>query len=131
MSIKSYGQPVSICGVTGGVTGKRAEEELNAARAGDLCASSSTMSLANHQATVSCLKSVLSTSLLPFILVLKAHSIEMDILTGVHHNKASAFQEYVTRVMHVESVLLDEHDRTLSPHLLLVSDTGGRYSLDT
>ena len=35
VSIKSYGQPASICGVTGDDTGKHAEEQLNAARVGD------------------------------------------------------------------------------------------------
>ena len=47
-------------------------------------------------------------SLLSFILVLKAHSISMDVLLGVCHNKAAAFRAYVTRVSNMESVLLEE-----------------------
>ena len=47
-------------------------------------------------------------SLLSFILVLKAHSIKMDVLLGVHHYKAVVFWAYVTRVSNMDSVLLKE-----------------------
>ena len=66
------------------------------------------MSVADLQAAASRLRIVLPTSLLPFILVLKAQSIRMDVLLEAHHYKAVAFQAYVTRVSHMESVLLEE-----------------------
>ena len=55
-------------------------------------------------------------AVLSFILVLKGHSIEIDIgigigidvLLGVCHCKAVAFQAYVTRMLHMESVQLEE-----------------------
>ena len=80
MSIESYGQGASIFSVAGGGAGKLAEEQLNAARAWDLGASASTMSVADFQAAADRLKIVLPTLLLSFILVLKAHSISMDVL---------------------------------------------------
>ena len=101
----------------GGGAGKLAEEQLNAARAWDLGASASTMSVANLQAAADCLKIVVPTSLLSFILVLKAYSIGMDKLFGVHHYKAIAFQAYVTRVSHVDSDLLI--GQMLEPFLLI------------
>ena len=55
------------------------------------------MSVANLQAVANCLKIVLPTSLLSIIVVLKAHSIGMDVLMGAHHHKALAFQAHVTR----------------------------------
>ena len=97
--------------------GKLAEEQLNATRAWDLGASASTMSVADLQAAADCLKIVLPTSLLSFILVLKAHSIGMDVLLGVHHHKAFAFRAHVTRVSNMESVLLEEQIR--EPLLLI------------
>ena len=66
------------------------------------------MSVADLQDAANRLKIVLPTSLLSFILVLKAHSISMDVLLGVCHYKAAAFQAYVTRILHMESVLLKE-----------------------
>ena len=66
------------------------------------------MSLAGLQAAADCPKIVLPMSLLSFILVLKAHSIGMDVLLRVHHHKALAFQAHVTRVSNMESVLLEE-----------------------
>ena len=86
------------------------------------------MSVATLQATAICLKTVLLSSLLSFILVLKAHSIGMDVLQGVHHHKALAFRAYVTRVLNMESVPLKEQMREpLLPIYLMqeiqVSDT--------
>ena len=115
VSIESYGQGASIFSAAGGGAGKLAEEQLNAARAWDLGASASTMSVVDLQAAADRLKIVLPTSLLSFILVLKAHSIGMDVLLGVHHYKAVAFRVYVTRVSHMESVLLEE--QMLEPRL--------------
>jgi hypothetical protein len=66
------------------------------------------MSVANLQAAAGCLNIVLPMSLLSFLLVLKAHCIGMDVLLGVHHYKALAFQAHVTRVLNMESVLLEE-----------------------
>ena len=54
VSIESYGQGASIFSVAGGGEGKLAEEQLNAARAWDLGASASTMSVADLQAAASC-----------------------------------------------------------------------------
>ena len=73
------------------------------------------MSKHGRPSSCSCLKIVLPTSLLSFILVLKAHSISMDVLLGVHHYKAAAFRAYVTRVSNMESVLLEE--QMLEPRL--------------
>jgi hypothetical protein len=115
VSIESYGQGASIFSVAGGGAGKLAEEQLNAARAWDLGASASTMSVADLQAAADRLKIVLPTSLLSFILVLKAHSVSMDVLLGVHHYKAAAFRAYVARVSNMESVLLEE--QMLEPRL--------------
>ena len=115
VSIESYGQGASIFSVAGGGAGKLAEEQLNAARAWDLGASASTMSVADLQAAADRLKIVLPTSLLSFILVLKANSISMDVLLGVCHYKAVAFRAYVTRVSNMESVLLEE--QMLEPRL--------------
>ena len=98
VSIESYSQGASIFNATYGGAGKLAAEQLNAARVGDLGASASTMSVADLQIAVNCLEIVLPTSLLSFILVLKAHSIGMDVLLGVHHHKALAFRAHVTRV---------------------------------
>ena len=86
------------------------------------------MSVADLQAAADRLKIVLPTSLLSFILVLKAHSIGMDVLLGVHHHKALAFRAHVTRVSNMESVLLEEQMREpLLPIYLMreiqVSDT--------
>ena len=50
VSIKSYVQGASIFSVAGGGAGKLAEEQLNAARAWELGASASTMSVADLQA---------------------------------------------------------------------------------
>ena len=108
VSIESYSQGASIFNAACGGAGKLAAEQLNAARAWDLGASASTMRVANLQAAADCLKIVLPTSLLSFILVLKAHSIGMDVLLGVHHHKALAFRAHVTRVSNMESVLLKE-----------------------
>ena len=102
VSIESYGQGASIFNAACGGAEKLAEEQLNAARAWDLGTSASAMSVANH------LMIVLPTSLLLFILVLKAHSIGMDVLLGVHHHKALAFRAHVTRVSNQGSVLLQE-----------------------
>ena len=66
------------------------------------------MSVANLQAAADRLKVVLPMSLLSFMLVLKAQSIHMDVLLGVHHHKALAFRAHVTRVSNMESVLLKE-----------------------
>jgi hypothetical protein len=85
-----------------------AEEQFNAARAWDFGTSASTMSVANLQATAEHLKIVLPMSLLSFTLVLKAHSIGMDLILGVHHHKALAFCILVTRVSNMEIVLLKE-----------------------
>ena len=115
MSIESCGQGASIFSATGGGAGKLAEEQLNATRAWDLGASASSMSVADLQAAADRLKIVLPTSLLSFILVLKAHSISMDVLLGVCHYKAAAFRAYVTRVSNMESVLLKE--QMLEPRL--------------
>ena len=128
VSIESYGQGASIFNAACGGAGKLAEEQLNAARAWDLGASASTMSVADLQAAADRLKIVLPTSLLSFILVLKAHSIGMDVLLGVHHHKALAFRAHVTRVSNMESVLLEEQMREpLLPIYLMreiqVSDT--------
>ena len=106
VSIESYGQGVSIFSVTGGGEGKLTEAQLNAARVWDLGASASTICVADLQAAADRLKIVLPTSLLSFILVLKAHSISMDVLLGVCQYKAAAFQAYVTRVSNMESVVL-------------------------
>ena len=108
MSIESYSQGASIFSVAGGGAEKLAEEQLNAARAWDLDAIASTTSMADLQATADCLKIVLPTSLLSFILVVKAHSISMDVLLGVYHYKAATFRAYTTRVSNMESVLLKE-----------------------
>ena len=105
VSIESYGQGASIFSVAGGGAGKLAEEQLNAARAWDLGASASTMSVADLHAAANRLKIVLPMSLLSFILVLKAHSISMDVLLGDYQYKAAAFRAYVTRVSNMESVL--------------------------
>ena len=93
VSIESYGQGASIFNATCGGACKLAAEQLNAARVWDLgaSASASAMSVAALQATAIRLKTVLLSSLLSFILVLKAHSIGMDVLMGVHHHKALAF----------------------------------------
>ena len=91
MSIDSYNQGASIFSVASGGAGKHAEEQMNAAWTWDLGASASTMSVANLQAAAYCLKIVLPTSLLSFILVLKAHSISIDVLIGVYHYKVVAF----------------------------------------
>ena len=66
------------------------------------------MSVAELQAAADRLKVVLPTSLLSFILVLKAYSISMDVLLEVCHYKAAAFRAYVTRVSNMESILLKE-----------------------
>ena len=117
VSIESYGQGASIFSVAGGGAGKLAEEQLNAAQAWDLGASASTMSMSDLQAAANRLKIVLPTSLLSFILVMKAHSFSMDMLLGVCHYKAAAFRAYVTRVSNMESVLLEE--QMLEPRLLI------------
>ena len=109
VSIESYGQGASIFNAACGGAGKLAAEQLNAARAWDLGASASTMSVADLQAAADRLKIVLPTSLLSFIFVLKAHSIGMDVLLGVHHHKALAFRAHVTRVSNMEV-------RTQMPH---------------
>jgi hypothetical protein len=64
-------------------------------------------------AVAECLQIILPTSLPSFILVLKAHSIDMDVLLGVHHHEALAFQAHVTRVLNMELVLLKEQMRDL------------------
>ena len=87
---------------------KLAEEQLNAARAWDFGASASTTRVTNLQAAAEHLKIVLPMSLISFILVLKAHSIGMDLILGVHHHKAFAFCILVTRVSNMEMVLLKE-----------------------
>jgi hypothetical protein len=86
VSIESNGQGASIFNVVCSGAGKLAEEQLNAASAWDLGAS--TMSVADLQAIANHLKIVLPVSLLALILVLKAHSIGMGILLGAHHHKA-------------------------------------------
>ena len=91
VSIESYSQGASIFSVAGGGAGKLAEEQLNAAQAWDLGASASTMSVADLQAAADRLKIVLPMLLLSFMLVLKAHSISMNVLLGVCHYKAAAF----------------------------------------
>ena len=111
VSIESYSQGAYIFNGACGGAGKLAAEQLNAARAWDLGASASTMSVAGLQAAAGCLKIVLPMSLLSFILVLKAHSIGMDVLLGVHHHKALAFRAHVTMVLNMESVLLEEQMR--------------------
>jgi len=67
------------------------------------------------------------TAVLSFILVLKGHSIEirigigigigMDVLLGVYHCKTVAFQAYVTRMLHMASVQLEEE--MLEPSVLI------------
>ena len=86
------------------------------------------MSVADLQPAADHLKIFLPTSLMSFILVLKAHSICMNVLLGVHHHKALAFQAHVTRVSNMESVLLEEQMREpfLPIYIMLeiqVSDT--------
>jgi hypothetical protein len=108
VSIESYGQGASIFNAACGEAGKLAAEQLNATRAWDLGTSASTMSVADLQAVADRLKIFLPTSLLSFILVLKAHSIGMDVLLGVHHHKALAFRAHVTRVSNMESILLED-----------------------
>ena len=86
------------------------------------------MSVTDLQAAADRLKIVLPMLLLSFILVLKAQSIGMDVLLGVHHHKALAFRAHVTRVLNMESVLLEEQMREpLLPIYLMreiqVSDT--------
>ena len=118
MSIESYGQGASIFSAAGGGAGKLAEEQLNAVRAWDLGANASTMSVVDLQAAADQLPQdclVLPTSLLSFILVLKAHIIGMDVLLGVCHFKVVAFRAYVTRVSNMESILLKE--QILEPRL--------------
>ena len=105
VSIESYGQGASIFNAACGGAGKLAEEQLNAARAWDLGANASTMSVADLQAAADRLKIVLPMSLLSFILVLKAHSFSRDVLLGVYHYRAAACRVYVTRVSNMESVL--------------------------
>ena len=61
-------------------------------------------------------------SLLSFILVLKAHSVGMDMLLGVHHHKALTFQAHVTRVLNMESVLLEEQMRELLLPIYLMQE---------
>ena len=88
--------------------GELAKEQLNAVRAWEWGASASTKSVANLQAAAGCLKIALPTSLLLFIFILKAHSIGMYVLLGVHHHKALALSEHVTRVLNMATVLLKE-----------------------
>ena len=77
---------------------KLAKEQLNTTRTWDLCTSASAMSVTDLEAAANCLKIFLTTSLLSFILVLKAHSIGMDVILGLHHHKALAcgVLEYLT-----------------------------------
>ena len=115
MSIEAYNHRASITCVKCGGAGKQTKDKLNVASVWDLGTSASTMSMTNLQAVANCLKIDLPASLLSFNLVLKAHSISMDVLLGVHHYKAAAFQAYVTRVSNIESVLLKE--QMLEPRL--------------
>ena len=66
------------------------------------------MSVADFEAAANCLEIVLTTSLLSFNLVLKAHSIGMDVILGLHHHKALACGAHVTMVSNMEIVLLEE-----------------------
>ena len=108
VSIESYSQGASIFNAACSGASKLAAEQLNDTRAWDLGASASTMSVTDLQAAADRLKIVLPMSLLSIILVLKAHSIGMDVLLGVHHHKALAFRAHVTRVLNMESVLLEK-----------------------
>ena len=98
-----------------------AEEQLNTARASDLGASARTMSKHGRPSSCSLMPQDCPTNItavLSFILVLKGHSIEIemeieieigiDVLLGVYHCKTVAFQAYVTRMLHMESVQLEE-----------------------
>ena len=119
MSIESYNQGASIFIATGDDAVRLAEEQLNTARACDLGASARSMSKHGGPSSCSLLPQGCPTNIpavLSFILVLKGHSIEIDIgigigidvLLGVYHCKTVAFQAYVTRMLHMESVQLEE-----------------------
>ena len=70
------------------------------------------------------------TAVLSFILVLKGHSIEIeigigigiDVLLGVYHCKTVAFQAYVTRMLHMESVQLEEQMLEPSVSICLIQE---------
>ena len=68
------------------------------------------------------------TAVLSFILVLKGHSIEIeieigiDVLLGVYHCKTVAFQAYVTRMLHIESVQLEEQMLEPSVSICLIQE---------
>ena len=138
MSIEYYNQGASIFIVAGGNSGggavTLAEEQLNTTRASDLGASARAIS--KHVRPSSCSQLPQDcptniTAVLSFILVLKGHSVEieikmgmgmgigigMDVPLGVYHCKTVAFQAYVTRVLHMESVQLE--DQMLEPSVLI------------
>ena len=116
--IEAYKRGASIFSAACGGTGELAEAQQDAAREWDLGANASTMTVLELQAAAEKLKMVLPTTLLSLILVLKAHSIGMDVLLGVDHAKAVAFRLYVQRLSNMETVLLEEHQR--EPHLPLL-----------
>ena len=69
---------------------------------------SNLQAVADLQAVAGCLNVVLPMLLLSFLLIPKAHSIGMNVLLVVHHHKALAFRAHVTRVLNMESVLLEK-----------------------
>jgi hypothetical protein len=87
---------------------KLTEKQLNIARVWNICVSASTLSMANFQTTFKYLKFALETAIFVFILALKTHRIDIDVLLGVHHHKGLTFCTHVTRLSSKTKVQLKE-----------------------